>query len=227
MISTWDYDDAFELRLEMVERQLRLRGIHQTAILQAFKDIPRHQFVPNTPLEEAYADHPSPIKAGQTISQPYIVALMIQYLELVKDHRILEIGSGCGYATAILAQLGKHIDALEVYDVLVQDARNVLELLSIHNVTLHHRSAWEQFDGDVGYDRIILWASPPRIPEHLFDKLSDGGILVAPEGKGKQHVWIYKKNAERLKRIKKDAVRFVPLVQGTKEEIDRPLKGLL
>ncbi|MCF6238106.1 MAG: protein-L-isoaspartate(D-aspartate) O-methyltransferase [Candidatus Marinimicrobia bacterium] len=225
MRSGLDYDDAYELRQEMVERQLADRGIYRTDILEVFQDTPRHLFIPDFDLTEAYADHPLPIKAGQTISQPYIVALMIQYLEPALSHKILEIGSGSGYATAILSKLCQHIDALEVYQALVEASRETLKQLSIANVTLMHKSAWEQMNGATVYDRIILWASPPRIPSHIFDRLGEGGILVAPEGKRDQYVWIYKKNQGRLEQTKKDAVRFVPLVSGSTQEIDGTMRG--
>ncbi len=180
MTLPWDYDDTAELRIDMVQRQLQARGISRQDILVALNEIPRHMFIPEFSPSEAYSDRPLPIKAGQTISQPYIVALMIQYLETDKSHNILELGSGSGYATAILSKLCQHVDAMEVYDILVQDSRRVLAELAIHNVTIQHRSAWEQLDKKKVYERIILWASPPRIPQHLFDNLSDEGILVSP-----------------------------------------------
>ncbi len=225
MTSTWDYNNSYELRLEMVAEQLKYRGIVKDDILRAFTEVPRHLFIPHVPIQDSYGDHPIPIPAGQTISQPFIVALMIDYLELEVDHTVLEIGSGSGYATAILAKLCRYVDAYEVYSELIRGSQSVLKQLSINNVSFNHHSAWEQLPEGQVYDRVILWASPPRIPPHLFKSLSDGGILVAPEGKGHQHVWIYKKSGEQLTHERKDAVRFVPLVQGSATEINGSLEG--
>lgn len=214
MTSPADYQNSNQLRQMMVREQLMQRGISDSKILDVFMETPRHIFIPDVDLEEAYGDHPIPIRAGQTISQPFIVALMTLYLELAPSHDVLEVGSGSGYATAILSKLCKHIDAMEVYNELLQASSAALEKLAISNVTLYHNNIWEQKDAGKVYDRIILWASPPRVPSHLFDMLSEDGILVAPEGKLEQFVWIFKKRNGRIEKQRKDAVRFVPLVQG-------------
>jgi protein-L-isoaspartate(D-aspartate) O-methyltransferase len=225
MISSWDIADSYDLRQEMVNTQLELRGIKESEILEAFKNTPRHLFIPNVSLHKAYSDQPLAIQAGQTISQPFIVARMIQYLKLSSSDEILEIGSGSGYATALLSKLCRHVDALEVYHDLVRASRLALKRLDLINVSIQHKSAWEQLDTQKVYDRIILWASPPRIPDHLFENLIDGGILVAPEGKSDQFVWVFKKVAGEISRERKDPVRFVPLVQGTVLEIDVHSEG--
>ncbi len=221
MTSSLDYNNSLKLRRAMVADQLLRRGIHEKRLLQAFQEIPRHIFVSNVRLEKAYSDFPLPIKAGQTISQPYVVAIMLSYLQVDQVHNVLEIGSGSGYATALLSKLANQVDAMEVYGELVSDSKLALDQISVTNVTLSHGSAWEQLEGDKVYDRIVLWASPPRVPSHLFDSLGEGGILVAPEGKAEQYVWVFRKQRGQLKRERKDAVRFVPLVQGTRAEIDR------
>lgn len=213
------------MRYRMVSEQLEFRGIHDQRILNVFREIPRHLFVSNVPIHLAYGDTPLPISAGQTISQPYIVALMLVYLDLKKQHKVLEIGSGSGYATALLSKLCHHVDAVEVYQELIDGARQAVEKLSIENVSFIHRSAWEQIVETDGYDRIILWASPPRVPEHLLESLNLGGILVTPEGKNDQYVWIYKRQVGKIEKIKRDAVRFVPLVKGTVSEIDGIMRG--
>ncbi|NQV29994.1 MAG: protein-L-isoaspartate(D-aspartate) O-methyltransferase [Candidatus Marinimicrobia bacterium] len=209
----------------MIRDQLESRGINDPEILKVFQSTPRHIFVPHVSLYDAYSDQPLAIKAGQTISQPYIVARMLEYLKLSKNNEILEIGSGSGYATALLSKLCRHVDALEVYGDLVQASRFVLNRLDIINVNVMHRSAWEQLDSQKVYDRIILWASPPKIPDHLFDNLSEEGILVAPEGKSDQYVWVFKKQAGKITKERKEPVRFVPLVQGTVSEIDNNSEG--
>ncbi len=221
----FDIDDSYDLRLEMIERQLQRRGINNPDIIQAFESIPRHLFIPDFPLAEAYSDQPLPIKAGQTISQPYVVALMLDYLDIHADHVVLEIGSGSGYATALLSLLCAKVDGVEVFGELVDQSRAVISQLELDNTTIQHRSAWEQIDPVNVYDRIILWASPPKIPTHLFLNLKEGGIMVAPEGKASQFVWIYKKELGNITKVRKDAVRFVPLLQGSMPEIDFNIGG--
>jgi len=217
--------DTLDLRHEMVSDQLMNRGILHSGILEAFNDIPRHLFVPHIAPDHAYEDQPLPIKSGQTISQPYVVALMLSYLDLRHSHHVLEIGSGSGYATAIMSKLCHHVTAMEVYGELLEDSWVVIKDLELPNIDLMHGSAWEHLKEGIVYDRIILWASPPRIPEHIFDSLKEGGILVAPEGKADQYVWICTKKDGNIIKKRKDPVRFVPLVQGSVQEIDRNMQG--
>ncbi|MBT3253962.1 MAG: protein-L-isoaspartate(D-aspartate) O-methyltransferase [Candidatus Marinimicrobia bacterium] len=218
-------EDTQDLRQEMVSNQLMRRGIVDPAILDAFKEIPRHLFVPHINPGDAYVDQPLPIKSGQTISQPYVVALMLGYLGLHQNYRVLEIGSGSGYATAIMSKLCQHVTAMEVYGELLEDSRTVINQMELLNIDLMHGSAWEHLKEGIVYDRIILWASPPRIPEHIFESLKEGGILVAPEGKADQYVWICTKKDGHILRKRKDPVRFVPLVHGSVHEIDRNMQG--
>jgi len=216
--------DTHSLRLQMVSDQLLRRGIQQPAILDAFQEIPRHLFVPHIAPQEAYADQPLPIKSGQTISQPYIVALMLCYLDIRPIHHVLEIGSGSGYATAVLSKLCHHVTGIEVYGELLDESMSIINQLELSNIDLKHASAWEHFEEKMVYDRIILWASPPRIPEHIFHSLKEGGILVAPEGKSDQYVWVCTKKDGHIIKKRKDPVRFVPLVQGSVQEIDRNIQ---
>lgn len=214
--------DSRDLRESMIMEQLVSRGIQERDIIEAFRKVPRHVFIPHVDLLSAYGDHPVGIKSGQTISQPFIVALMILYLDLKPQHRILEIGSGSGYATAILSLLCHQVDAMEVFQELLEDAKAVVRRLELSNIRFQHQSAWEQLPPGQVYDRIILWASPPRVPSHLFDCLSkEGGVLVSPEGKFDQFVNIYTQRGGKIDKKQTDAVRFVPLVQGTVHEIDR------
>jgi len=207
-------------RAHMVEKQLKSRGIDDARLLELFSLVPRELFVADSQRPYAYDDIPLPILNGQTISQPYVVALMLQYLKLRPHMEVLEIGGGSGYATALLAHLVKQVDSVEVYRDLLDSAARVLEGLGLTNVSLEHRSAWEQSSSEKVYDRVILWASPPRIPSFLFESLREGGILVAPEGKQEQHIWVYQKAGGDMLKQKKESVRFVPLVQGTTNEID-------
>ena len=220
MTNKLDTQESLDLRHHMVADQLLRRGIGDEAILQAFQAVPRHLFVAHASIKDAYRDEPLPIRAGQTISQPYIVALMLTYLDIRPHHRVLEIGSGSGYSTAIMASLCRHVTGIEVFQELLKEAQHSLSKLHIDNVNLNHASAWEQFDQEQVYDRIILWASPPKIPAHLFGKMDEDSILVAPQGKGEQFVWKFTKNEGKIDRVRLDPVRFVPLVQGTVQEID-------
>lgn len=220
MSNELDTQESIDLRQKMVADQLFHRGIRNESILQAFQTIPRHLFIPHVRIDEAYSDRPIPIKAGQTISQPYVVALMLTYLDVKSHHRILEIGSGSGYSTAIISSLCQHITGIEVFQELLEGAQQALVDLKIENVSLKHASAWEQFEQDIVYDRIILWASPPKIPTHLFGRMDEDSVLVAPQGKREQFVWKFKKNEGKIERVRLDPVRFVPLVQGSVQEID-------
>jgi len=220
MIPISETPEVLQLRQDMVRRQLQRRGITQSAILAAFQQIPRQLFIPHVSLETAYRDDPIRIAAGQTISQPYVVALMLEYLQLSRVFRVLEIGTGSGYATALLSQLCQQVDSIEVYAELVAAAQTALSKLGIENVKLEHRSGWEQTAVAPVYDRIILWASPPRIPEHLLGQLKSGGLLVAPVGKREQKIWLFTKQGAVIKKEARDTVRFVPLIAGTVNEID-------
>ena len=221
MIVPAEADRIAALRYHMIREQLEKRGIRQSRILAAFRRVPRHLFTYQDSPELAYSDQPLPLSAGQTISQPYVVALMLSYLQPEAHHRVLEIGTGSGYATALLAELSRQVDSLEVFAELLRSARRVLQQLEIANVELIHGSAWEQTPEKAVYDRIILWASPPKVPENIFNGLKDGGILVAPVGKHKQYVKVFRRAGEQVREQKRDQVRFVPLVQGSVSEIDR------
>ena len=171
-------------RARMVEEQLRARGIAEERLLEVFRAVPRHLFVPREFQAMAYADHPLPIGAGQTISQPYITALMTSLLRLQGHERVLEIGAGSGYHTAILASVALEVYAVERLSELLELARQRLQETGLLNV--HLRVA----DGSLGwpehapYDAIVVGASAPAIPRPLLDQLADHGRLVMPVGDG-------------------------------------------
>ena len=200
-------------RLEMVDKQLRARRINHEGVLNAFATIPRELFVPPDQFSEAYADHPIPIGHGQTISQPYIVALMIQELDPKPAHRILDVGAGSGYQTAILTSLVKHVYAIERLEELTEKAINTLARLNVTNVTI-----WTG-DGSLGYpeeapfDGIICGASAPEVPQPWIDQLSDGGRIVTPIGEKNTQVLIcLEKHGNEIRRRKLCDVRFVKLI---------------
>lgn len=200
-------------REAMVERQLRARGIRDERVLEAFAKVPRHLFVPEHLQAMAYEDGPMPIGQGQTISQPLMVALMLEALELRGDERALDVGSGSGYQAAILSHLVREVVSVEVIPELVQMARRNLERAGIDNVEV------VQGDGSMGYapkapyDAIVVGAGSPDVPRSLQEQLVDGGRLVIPVGGrfGQSCVRMVREG-DRFRRQDMGACAFVPLV---------------
>jgi len=200
-------------RARMVKEQLVPRGIHDPATLKAMEAVPRHLFVEDALHGQAYGDHPLPIGKGQTISQPYIVALMTQALQLKGHESVLEVGTGSGYQAAILAQLCAKVYTVERIDSLLVRARKVFDQLHYLNILS------KLDDGTVGwpengpYDAIIVTAGGPRVPEPLIEQLADPGILVIPVGeKSYQQLQLVTKNNNRFSTTVIESVRFVNLI---------------
>ena len=170
------------LRARMAQEQLKARGITDERLLAAFRKIPRHRFVPAEFQQEAYADHPLPIGAGQTISQPYIVALMIHHLRLQGHERVLEIGTGSGYQTAILAEVALDVYSIERIPELLLAVRRRLEELGCLNVHLTPGNGSLGWPEHAPYDAILVSAAAPEIPAPLLAQLADGGRMVLPIG---------------------------------------------
>lgn len=206
--------DRFEeQRLKMVQEQLAARGIEDERLLAAMRKIPRHRFVEKPLRKLAYADCPLPIGQDQTISQPYIVAKMIAWLELDSQDKLLEIGTGSGYQTAILARLVQEVISLERLPALAQQARKTLENIGIDNVTIH------ESDGSLGwpkaapYDAILVSAAGPRVPQALLEQLSEGARLVIPVGPaGRQRLDRWQRKGPDFVHEQGPAVAFVPLI---------------
>jgi protein-L-isoaspartate(D-aspartate) O-methyltransferase len=212
----------FSLQRErMVRDHIAARGIQDERVLQAMRKIPRHLFVREHLRAQAYGDHALPIGANQTISQPYIVARMTELLEVGPNHSVLEIGAGSGYQTAILATLARRVYALERIHELAQQAIPRIRQLGFDNVKI------QVFDGTVGwsewapYDRILVAAGAPKVPEPLLEQLAPGGTLLIPEGQlAAQRLVLYRKSARgELRRKEGESVAFVPLMgrHGWKE----------
>jgi len=206
--------DASVLRNRMVEEQLLPRGIFDARVLNAFRKVPRHAFVPDKSLENAYGDFPLQVGEGQTISQPYMVALMTQYLDLKADDKVLEIGTGSGYQTSILAELAKEVYSVERLAVLAESAQAVLNSLGYINIKIKLGDGTEGWEKQAPYDAIIVTAGAPAVPEPLVEQLAEGGRLVIPVGTDYQEL-------KRLKKIKGEIVsqtiipvRFVPMLKG-------------
>ncbi len=168
----------------MVRRQLRARRIIDRRVLDAFGKVPRHLFVPECRRGQAYEDYPLSIGEGQTISQPYMVALMTERLELKGDERVLEVGTGSGYQTAILAELCESVVTIERFGMLSVRAKETLDSLGYANITYCVGDGTRGVEKHAPYDRIIVTASSPDVPQPLIDQLADSGLIVIPVGRG-------------------------------------------
>jgi len=209
-----------EKREKMVKEQLIRRGIHDKRVLDAMRKVPRHLFVPADLVEEAYNDYPLPIGYGQTISQPYIVALMTEALELSGDEKTLEIGTGSGYQTAILAELSKEVYTIERIISLLDKAKEVLKNLGYKNIFFKAGDGTLGWPENKPYDAIIVTAGAPIIPQPLLDQLADKGRLVIPVGdRFSQELIKVTKSKEGLIRENLGGCRFVNLIgiHGWKE----------
>jgi len=169
-------------RLRMVEDQLVRRGITDARVLEAMRRVPRHLFVEEALRERAYGDHPLPIGEEQTISQPYIVALMTELLELAGPEKVLEVGTGSGYQTAVLAELTRRVCSVERLPRLAERARALLEQLGYANVWVRVGSGTLGWSDEAPFDRILVTAGAPSVPPPLFQQLAEGGRLVLPVG---------------------------------------------
>ncbi len=204
------------LREKMVEEQIKNRGIKDKKVLEAMKKIPRHLFVPQSEIENAYEDYPLPIGEGQTISQPYIVALMTELLEVKETDIVLEIGTGSGYQTAILSRLANRIYTIERIPILKERAEKVINILDIKNVHFFIGNGWNGLKEYSPFDKIIVTAAAESVPEELKKQLKIGGTMVLPVGDFfSQFLYkIIKKDEKIFEKELIEAVRFVPLVKG-------------
>ena len=205
--------DTFSVQREQMVRQIEERGVRSPDTLRVMRATLRHMFVPADLESKAYEDRPLPIGYDVTISQPYIVTLMTELLETAKTHRVLEIGTGSGYQAAVLAQLAGHVYTIEIVPALAQSARRTLRRLGYSNVSVRQGDGYRGWPEEAPFDRVILTASPPEIPQTLIDQLARGGRLVAPVGRpgGQELVLIEKKADGTLRRRSVGAVAFVPM----------------
>ena len=203
------------LRKDMVENQLRQRGITDDSVLDVMGTIPRHLFVNEDLQNEAYMDGPLPIGFGQTISQPYIVAYMTEILKLEQQHSVLEVGTGCGYQAAVLSSLAQKVISLERIKELAMSSRKQLQELGFANVDVINANGWNGYQKGAPYDRIIVTAGAKKVPEALIDQLANSGIMVIPVGKimfSQTLRIISKDNNGNVIKKKSLPVRFVRLV---------------
>lgn len=209
-----DSQNTFEQeRQGMVEKDLKGRGITEPGVISVMGRLPREEFVPESYKSKAYADCPLPIGMGQTISQPYIVALMTQELRLNNFCDVLEVGTGSGYQTAILAKLSRRVYTIERFSELLAETQTVLGRLGITNVEYYIGDGSRGWPEKKTFDRIIITAAVPRIPQPLIDQLKDNGLIVAPVGSsGVQELVVgTKKEGKLIERFVCD-VRFVKLI---------------
>jgi len=214
-------DNYKKLREWMVDTQIVERGIRDKRVIEVMKKVPRHLFVPDDIIDSAYDDRALPIGHGQTISQPYIVALMTELLELKGDEKILEIGTGSGYQAAILAELVKEVHTIERVEPLALEAKKRFEKLGLKNIKVYIKDGTEGLPEEAPFDRIIITAATPEIPQPLIEQLKEGGIIVAPVGERySQYMLKAIRKGKDLERYYLIPVAFVPLIgkYGWKEE---------
>ena len=204
-------------RVRMVRDQIEARGVRDRAVLDAMRTVRRERFVPADMRGFATADSALPIGYDQTISQPFIVAFMTELLQLERHHKVLEIGTGSGYQTAVLAKLSDHVYSIEIVGELVRRAEATLRGLGYAECHLKHGDGYAGWPEHAPFDRIVVTAAPPEIPAALFDQLSTGGRLVAPVGRSPaaQYLVLMTKDAKgRVRRERRLPVRFVPMVRS-------------
>ena len=203
----------------MIATQIRARDIENPAVLKAMARVPRHLFVPADVQPFAYDDRPLPIGLGQTISQPYIVAYMTEALQLRPEHKVLEIGTGSGYQAAVLAEIVKHVNTIEIVPDLAARARQTLAQAGYRNVDVRAGNGYLGWPELAPFDRIIVTAAPAEIPQALVDQLAVGGIMVIPVGTMYQEMVIITKTPGGVAQKRTIPVRFVPMVSKPKDNL--------
>jgi protein-L-isoaspartate(D-aspartate) O-methyltransferase len=197
----------------MVRTQIIARGVADNRVLKVMRETPRHLFIPAEYRGMAYRDGPLPIGHQQTISQPYIVALMTELLQLTGDEKVLEIGTGSGYQAAVLAQLAKSVYTIEIVEALAETSATLLKEIGHDNVEVKYGDGYQGWPQQAPFDRIIVTAAPPEIPQTLIDQLAVGGRMVVPVGENYQDLVLVTKNEKRISRKDIIPVRFVPMVK--------------
>jgi protein-L-isoaspartate(D-aspartate) O-methyltransferase len=209
-------DNARQRRLDMVERQIRQRGVADPRVLEVMRTVPRERFVPADAASRAYEDTPLAIGFGQTISQPYIVAYMTEALAVQPTHRVLEIGTGSGYQAAVLGSLAREVYTIEIVAPLAKMATTVLRELGRTNVHVREGDGFAGWAEHAPFDRIMVTAAPDEIPQPLIDQLAPGGRLVIPVGSQGDTQWmtIVDKTAMGVAERRTIPVQFVPFTRG-------------
>ena len=201
-------------RKQMVENQIKARGIKDPRVLDAMLKVKRHRFVPSHIRHLAYEDYPLSIGEGQTISQPYIVALMTELLSLKGTEKVLEIGTGSGYQAAILAELAGEVYTIEIFESLARQSEGLLKELHYKNIRVKFGDGFLGWPERSPFDGIIVTCAPEKIPPPLLEQLAEGGRLVIPVGKYRQDLKLLRKIKNRIKEEDVIPVRFVPMLRG-------------
>jgi protein-L-isoaspartate(D-aspartate) O-methyltransferase len=204
--------DPATARERMVRDQIEARGVTDGRTLAAMRKVERHQFVPPEAAALAYADHPLEIGDGQTISQPYIVAVMSEAIGLREGEKVLEVGTGSGYQAAVLAEMGARVYTMEIVPTLARRARATLERLGYRAIEVREGNGWAGWPEEAPFDAIVVTAAPPTIPEALKAQLRDGGRLVIPVGDDVQELRLVTRHGAKFEEKRLLMVRFVPLV---------------
>ncbi|MFQ5601417.1 MAG: protein-L-isoaspartate(D-aspartate) O-methyltransferase [Candidatus Krumholzibacteriia bacterium] len=215
--SAGDEQDLTLQRHAMVEQQIAARGIRDAHVLDAMLRVPRHEFVPGMLRTLAYDDRPLPIGHKQTISQPYIVALMSESLDLRGDEVVLEVGTGSGYQAAVLGELAARVYTIEIIPELAERAAKLLERLGYDNVTVRAGDGYRGWPEAAPFDAIMVTASPDHVPQPLLEQLKPGGRLVLPVGQGRQHLLRITRSESGFESDTLAAVRFVPMTGEAQE----------
>ena len=200
-----------DARTRMVDEQLAARGVRDARVLDAMRRVPRHRLVPDEQQARAYEDHPLPIGHGQTISQPFIVGFMTASLDLDGSERVLEIGTGSGYQTAVLAELAQHVYSIEIVAPLAERARDALAALGYENVSVRAGDGYQGWPEAAPFDAIIVTAAPDHVPEPLIEQLAVGGRMIVPVGNLVQELVLLTRTASGITRERVLPVRFVPM----------------
>lgn len=202
------------MRAAMVKQQIVARGVEHPRVLEAMHKVERHRFVSEPYRYHAYTDRPLPIDAGQTISQPFIVAHMTELLDPEPGDRILEVGTGSGYQAAILAELVTHVYTIEVIESLASTSAKLLQELRYANITVRHGDGYAGWAEEAPFDGIIVTAAPPEVPQTLLEQLKVGARLVIPVGQSQQELQVIVRTESGWERTVVYPVRFVPMVPG-------------
>jgi protein-L-isoaspartate(D-aspartate) O-methyltransferase len=215
MIASTDTSEFSILRQRMVDSQLRARGIADERVLNAMARVPRHEFASEPYRDQAYEDHPLPIAQGQTISQPYIVALMLEALALRPADRVLEVGTGSGYVTALLAELAAQVISVERHAALADPARELLARVGYTNVRIIAGDGTQGFPECAPYDAIIVSAAAPNVPPALPAQMAEGGRMIMPVGMpDSQQLQLIRMEGGQPRITLRELCRFVPLISG-------------
>jgi len=208
-------DPNKQKRWEMVENQIISRGIKNAKVIEAMLKVKRHLFVPEKYADLAYYDRPIPIEHGQTVSQPYMVALMTELLDPSPGKKILEIGTGSGYQTAVLAEIGCRVFTVEIIGDIAARSRKILEDLGYSNITYKIDDGYNGWEEYAPFEAIIVTAAPPDIPDKLIGQLTLSGKLVIPVGEARQELLLIKKSESGIEKKIVTPVRFVPMTHSS------------